>query len=140
MRRIHAPHWQQLEGTLHYLQAFAHRKRAFFSLLGHWLKSLALVWGRIVRMLGKILLEGGVAVCSLRNAVQARLRPETYFSWQAALQLPMQLKVYLPELNLQYRLYVRQFERTTSQLTTLRLVLPMLGYVSHQVIDALSRW
>ena len=40
---MQAPQWQQLEGALHFLQAFAYRKHMLADLLGHWLDKLAMV-------------------------------------------------------------------------------------------------
>ena len=90
---MQAPQWQQLEGALHFLQAFAYRKQLLADLLSHWLDTLAMVlplftpwsctslqiWGRMVRMLSKVNLEGGTSEKSLRQTFQRRLdRRYTY--------------------------------------------------------------
>ena len=137
---LHAPHWEHLEGALHFLQAFVHRKQVLANLLSHWLDSLVMVtplfattsfaplqiWGRIGRLIGRVLFEGGTTERSLRQTFQNRLRPEVLLRWRILLQLPIQINEHLRELPFQYRVAARNFGHTTNRLTTFWSVLIMV--------------
>ena len=154
---MQAPQWQQLEGALHFLQAFAYRKHMLADLLGHWLDKLAMVlpvftpwsstplqiWGRVVRTLSKVNREGGTSEKSLRQTFQSHLRPEVHLRWRFLLQLPLQLNEYLSELvglpsGFHYRRVARNFCQVTEKLTPLWMIMPMIDHVALTTIDLLS--
>ena len=150
---MQAPQWQQLEGALHFLQAFAYRKQMLADLLGHWLDTLAMVlplftpwsstplqiWGRVVRILSKVNREGGTSEKSLRQTFQRRLRPEVHLRWRFLLQLPLQLNEYLRELGFQYRREARNFCQVTGKLTPLWMIMPIIDHVALTSMELLSK-
>ena len=154
---MQAPQWQQLEGALHFLQAFAYRKHMLADLLGHWLDKLVMIlpiftpwsstplqiWGRIVRTLNKVNREGGTSEKSLRKTFQSHLRPEVHLRWRFLLQLPLQLNEYLSELvglpsGFHYRREARHFCQVTEKLTPLWMIMPMVDHVALTTIELLS--
>ena len=154
---MQAPQWQQLEGALHFLQAFAYRKHLLADLLGHWLDKLAMVlpvftpwsstplqiWGRVVRTLSKVNREGGTSEKSLRQTFQSHLRPEVHLRWRFLLQLPLQLNEYLSELvglpsGFHYRREARNFCQVTEKLTPLWMIMPIIDHVALTSIELLS--
>ena len=154
---MQAPQWQQLEGALHFLHAFAYRKQMLADLLGHWLDKLAMVlpvftpwsvtplqiWGRVVRTLSKVNREGGTSEKTLRQTFQSHLRPEVHLRWRFLLQLPLQLNEYLSELaglpsGFHYSREARNFCRVTEKLTPLWMIMPIIDHVALTSMELLS--